>query len=112
MASITAPAQTELPGAERGQVAARRPALTWLGVVPFLLYVSLFLLVPSIWLAVGAFQTDSGAWTLANVRALSEPQYSDAFKTSIELSLVTALAGGFFGLFVAYAAVKEGSPHW
>lgn len=112
MASVTAEAQTELPGTERGQALIRRPALTWLGVVPFLLYVAVFLLIPTIWLGIGAFQTPSGAWTLQNIQELSQPQYSDAFKTSIELSLVTALAGGVFGLFVAYAAVKEGSPSW
>lgn len=93
-------------------MATRRRPLSWLGVVPFFLYVTLFLLVPTLWLTVGAFQTAGGAFTLENVRALSQPQYADAFKTSVKLSAVTAIAGGLFGLFVAYAAVREGAPRW
>jgi putative spermidine/putrescine transport system permease protein len=87
-------------------------SFAWLGVVPFLFFVGLFLLLPAVWLVVGAFQTTSGSWTLSNIHAMTQPQYVDAFKTSIRLSVVTALSGGLFGLLVAYAAVKEGSPSW
>jgi putative spermidine/putrescine transport system permease protein len=90
----------------------RRFSLAWLGVVPFFLYVGLFLFIPTLQLVVGAFQTQSGHWTLANIHDMFQPQYTDAFKTSIRLSVVTALSGGIVGLLVAYAAVKEGSPNW
>lgn len=89
-----------------------RIPFAWLGALPFFLYVTLFLLLPALWLVVGAFQTQSGNWTLANIHDIFQAQYIDAFETSIRLSVVTALAGGIFGLFVAYAAVKEGSPGW
>jgi putative spermidine/putrescine transport system permease protein len=112
MATVTAEPRTEQPNATGAQPAPRRLPLAWLGVVPFLLYVTVFLLVPTIWLIVGAFQNASGAWTLDNIRELQQPQYAESFKTSIELSLVTAVAGGVFGLLVAYAAVKEGAPGW
>jgi putative spermidine/putrescine transport system permease protein len=90
----------------------RRVPLAWLPVVPFFLYITLFLLLPTIWLAVGAFQTDAGDPTMANVRTLFEPQNRDAYWESIKLSVTTAITGGLFGLFVAYAAVKEGAPGW
>jgi len=38
--------------------------------------------------------------------------YIDAYKTSIEISLVTALLGGVAGLFIAYASTRDGTPAW
>ena len=92
----------------------RRPArsFAWLPVTPFFLYVALFLLIPTIVLVVGAFQTESGRWTLDNVRALFANQYANAYLTSIGISLTTALIGTVCGFFVAYAAIKEGAPRW
>src|SRR5207248_8308614 len=58
------------------------------------------------------FKTKDGAWTTDNIRLLVHEPYIDAFKTSIEVSTVTALLGGAFGLAVAYAAVREGTPRW
>jgi len=86
--------------------------MDWLAVLPFFVYVTAFLLLPTIWLAIGAFQTDSGHYTLDNVRTLFRPENRDAYWTSIKLSVTTALTGGIFGLFVAYSAVKEGAPGW
>jgi putative spermidine/putrescine transport system permease protein len=53
-----------------------------------------------------------GGYTADHVRTVFDPEYRDAFWSSIKLSVITALTGGIFGLFVAYAAVKEGSPRW
>jgi putative spermidine/putrescine transport system permease protein len=38
--------------------------------------------------------------------------YINAYKTSIEVSLVTAVLGGIGGLAIAYAAIREGTPAW
>jgi putative spermidine/putrescine transport system permease protein len=92
--------------------AVRGWPLAWLGVVPFFLYAILFLLLPVLWLVVGAFQNDANHFTLAQVQTLFEPQYRSAFVTSIKLSIVTALGGGLFGFFVAYAAIGEQMPRW
>ena len=89
-----------------------RRSFAWLGVAPFFLFVSAFLLLPAVSLAVGAFQTDAGKFTLAHVQQLTQEQYLNAYLTSVKLSAATALTGGIFGLFVAYAAVKEGAPSW
>jgi putative spermidine/putrescine transport system permease protein len=61
---------------------------------------------------VGAFQDKDENWTLSNVRLMFDHPYIDAYKTSIEISLVTALVGGLAGLFIAYAAIRDGTPRW
>ncbi len=86
--------------------------LPWIPVLPFFLYVALFLLLPTVVLVVGAFQTESGGWTLNNVRALFANQYANAYLTSIGISATTALIGTICGFFVAYAALKDGAPRW
>src|SRR6516164_4447885 len=100
------------PSRARDRLLAGRRSLAWVGVVPFFAYITVFLLLPTVSLAIGAFQTASGAWTLDHVRALFQPQYTDSFKTSIGLSVITALSGGLLGLLVAYAAVRDGAPRW
>ncbi len=106
----------EATTARVGQGAIRRPirarSFAWLPVAPFFLYVALFLLIPTVVLVVGAFQTESGRWTLDNIRALFANQYANAYLTSIGISLTTALTGTVCGFFVAYAAIKEGAPRW
>ena len=61
---------------------------------------------------IGAFQGKASGYTLDNIRLLFNHPYIDAYKTSIEISLVTALIGGVVGLFIAYAAIREGTPRW
>lgn len=86
--------------------------LVWLGVAPFFLYATAFLLYPSASLVVGAFQNESGRFTLSLVKSLFQHASLDAYWTSIRLSVVTAALGGLFGLLMAYAAVSEGSPRF
>lgn len=90
----------------------RARTMLWLPMAPFFLYVVLFLVLPTIWLVVGAFQDTSGSFTTSNMRSLFQGGNLDAYKTSIELSLATALTGSVFGFFVAYAMVKDGAPRW
>jgi putative spermidine/putrescine transport system permease protein len=90
----------------------RRLPLAWLGTVPFFAYAIAFLFVPAGAVLIGAFQDKKDNPTLANVRLLFDHPYIDAYKTSIEISLVTAVAGGILGLFIAYAAIREGTPAW
>jgi putative spermidine/putrescine transport system permease protein len=73
----------------------------------------MFLVLPSLEVMVGAFEGNAGGYTVDNVRAIAETEnLRNAFKTSIEISLVTALFGGLFGLLIAYAAIREGTPRW
>lgn len=112
MANATREIATGHPLRAEGRPTAPQRALAWVPVAPFFLYIALFLLLPTVWLVVGAFQTESGGFTLANVRAIFDDQYRNAYLTSLEISAVTALAGTVCGFFVAYAAVKDGAPRW
>jgi putative spermidine/putrescine transport system permease protein len=90
----------------------RRLSFAWLGTVPFFAYAFLFLVVPAGAVLLGAFQDKNDNATLANIRLLFNHPYIDAYKTSFEISIVTALLGGICGLFIAYAAIREGTPKW
>ena len=75
------------------------------GVVPFALYVLLFLGLPTA-LALGTgFVDGEGAFTLDNVAALADPFVVSGFTTSIVLSAVTALIGAVLGALVCYALI-------
>ncbi len=81
-----------------------RAGLRWVGVLPFGVYVALGLAVPTIAIAIGAFQNSStGAATISNIDTAVHGTYLTGLETSLELSAITAIAGGIFGLFIAYA---------
>ena len=80
----------------------------WLGIVPFVLFAVAFIFLPSLNLFLGAFRTPTGAFTLDNLRALSQPFILEAYWLSIRISLVTALGGGIIGFLLAYAAILGG----
>ncbi len=86
--------------------------LAWLGLVPFAAYAFLFLLLPAGSVMVGAFRGPDGGASLANVEKLFEQPYRDAYLTSIELGLVTALAGGLLGTAIAWAVVGGRLGRW
>ena len=69
-----------------------RLPLAWLGVLPFFLYAIAFLFLPAGKVLFGAFQSTDGGFTLANLEEITKEPYRTTFKTSIEVSLVTALA--------------------
>lgn len=84
--------------------------MSWLGLLPFLLFATAFLIVPALGLVVGSFQDPTGAPTLQNYADLSQPGIVSAYVTSIEISLVTALLGGIFGFLIAYAVIGGRLP--
>jgi putative spermidine/putrescine transport system permease protein len=101
---------TTAQGAAPARPGRRRPTFTWVGLVPFILFSTLFLLIPTIYLVVGSFQTEAGDLTLQNYADLSQAQITNAFLTSIEISLVTAILGGILGFLLAYAVIGGGLP--
>lgn len=86
--------------------------LTWLGVVPFLAFSFLFLMLPSFYLVLGSFQDAEGNFTLANIGDLFQPYILNSYWLSIQVSAVTALGGVIFGFGLAYASIKGGLPRW
>jgi putative spermidine/putrescine transport system permease protein len=81
-------------------------------VLPFFAYATAFLFLPAAKVMIGAFQDDAGGATLDHVRKLFDEPYRTYFENSIEVSLVTAGLGALFGLLLAYAAVREGTPRF
>ncbi|MDT4990110.1 MAG: putative spermidine/putrescine transport system permease protein [Actinoplanes sp.] len=75
-----------------------------LGTVPFFAYVVIFLVIPTLVVAIGAF-TGDGGFTLSNLSALGDQYIVDAFGRSITLSAVTAVIGAVLGALLAYALV-------
>ncbi len=86
--------------------------LDWLGVVPFFAFAILFLIWPTVSLIVGGFQDAQGHFTLDNLRQLFEPTILNAYWLSIEISLVSAIAGAVIGFFLSAAVVLGGLPAW
>jgi putative spermidine/putrescine transport system permease protein len=84
----------------------------WLGVVPFFTFALLFLILPTLYLVVGAFQDGDGNFTLANIVNLFQPSIISAYRISIEVSAASALGGAVIGFFLAYAVVLGGLPAW
>lgn len=80
----------------------RRVNLAWTGTLPFFAYVSIFLILPTLIVVVGAFRTKSGAWTLHGIHQVMTPLTLTIFWTSLWLSALTALIGAVVGGVVAY----------
>lgn len=95
-----------------GSPTHRAVSFAWVGVVPFFVFVALFLVLPTLYLVVGAFQDPAGNFTLANITGLSEPSIVAAYAISIQVSLASAALGALLGFLLAYAAVKGGLPGW
>jgi putative spermidine/putrescine transport system permease protein len=106
--------QPDAKPAESGSVPAPAPAIRrfrWrragvlLGVAPFLAFVTIFLVIPTLVVIIGAFASDDGQPTVSNLRTLTNGYILDAFGRSIVLSAVTAVAGAILGALLAYALV-------
>jgi putative spermidine/putrescine transport system permease protein len=103
-ATAVAPA----PPARRGR---RGRALTYLGALPFFLYVAVFLLLPIGVLAVEAFRstdqtTFAETWSTDSIVAVTEGPYRRAYLGSLELSVITAVIGGILGFALAVAILR------
>ncbi|MEP0804851.1 MAG: ABC transporter permease subunit [Chloroflexota bacterium] len=88
------------------------PSFAWVGLLPFLVFVVLFLFLPSLSLFIGGFQDPKGNFTLENIRGLFTPFILNAYWVTIKISFATAVMGGIVGFFLAYALVAGGVPHW
>ncbi|HXJ24972.1 MAG TPA: hypothetical protein VNH17_04705, partial [Streptosporangiaceae bacterium] len=66
---------------------------------------TIFLIIPTLVVVIGAFASDDGQPTMSNLRTLTNGYILDAFGRSIVLSAVTAVAGAILGALLAYALV-------
>ncbi len=90
----------------------RHISWAWVGVVPFLIFALLFLILPMGLLMVGGFQDAQGHFTLANVFDLFQPSIVSAYLISIKVSAASAIGGALVGFLLAYTAIAGGLPAW
>ena len=76
-----------------------------LGLAPFLVYLTIFLVVPTITVVVGAFQ-EKGRFTLGNLEVLGSGAALHGLWNSLLLSGSTALIGALAGAMLAYIVVS------
>jgi putative spermidine/putrescine transport system permease protein len=107
---LTAAGNPAFETAARPVVGGRRlPSLSWLGVVPFFIYVGIFLLLPTAIILAGSLVAPDGSVSLSNFAGIAKPFMYTAFVQSMKISVVSALLGAIFGALLAYA-VATGNP--
>jgi putative spermidine/putrescine transport system permease protein len=84
----------------------------WIGMMPFLIFALLFLVLPTMQIVVGAFRTPEGGFTLQNVANLFTPSILASFWISIRVSLASAFLGCVIGFAVAWAVTLADLPRW
>jgi putative spermidine/putrescine transport system permease protein len=91
---------------------SRRDAiLDWLALAPFFLFALMFLFLPSISIFFRSFEAVDGSFTFDNIVAIfTVRDFINAYKSSLTISLITALGGAVFGFLLAYAVVLGGLP--
>lgn len=99
MAAGTAPVAGRHPWAWLSAI-GRWPLI---GLLPFAIYIILFLGWPLLDIVVGAFQTDEGQLTLSNLETAAQGVYRQGFLSSLWLSVITSVVPGVIGFIVAYA---------
>jgi putative spermidine/putrescine transport system permease protein len=88
----------------------RKASLAWLGVLPFLAFAFLFMILPASSIVIGSFQTEGGAFTLDNLAHLFRPSILNSYLVTIKVSATTAVLGGLLGFLIAYAISIGGLP--
>ena len=66
--------------------AGRKLPLHWIGIVPFAVFVLLFLILPTMKIVIGAFQNPDGSFTLENIAGLLTSSILAAYWISIKIS--------------------------
>ena len=111
-APIAAPASAGVASGQGGPLNWFR-GMRWgdvLGVAPFLIFAILFLIVPTVYLILGAFVDRDGGVTLQNIANLNTPQILRSFWISIRVSAASAAFGSILGLVLALAIIRGRLP--
>jgi putative spermidine/putrescine transport system permease protein len=110
---VPQPGTADTAGLAAGEAGSRRfrGAGNYLALVPFHVYVGVFLILPTLIVAIGAFTTADGQPSLDNISRLFTDGVSlNTFGKSIVLAAQTAIAGAIFGGLLAWAVVR-GNPN-
>lgn len=82
----------------------------WLGVLPFILFALLFLIIPTLFLVSTAFIGPDGNFTFQNIIDLGTDQVVSAFSISIRISAASAFFGALIGLGITLAIIRGRLP--
>jgi putative spermidine/putrescine transport system permease protein len=98
-----------------GPAVSRRLALpsnfgALLGVLPFVAFSLLFLIIPTLFLVSTAFVDANGNFTFQNIVDLGTEQVLNAFSISIRVSAASAFFGAAIGLAMALAVIRGRLP--
>ncbi len=88
----------------------KKASFAWLGLLPFLLFVFIFMVIPAAGIVTGSFQDANGAFTLANVRNLFRANIISSYLITMKVSATTAALGGVLGFLIAYGISIGGLP--
>ena len=102
-------AATTETGARPSRAGRRLSVPSWVGTVPFLGYVAIFLLWPTGIVVVDALKNPNGGWAFSNIAELGNPLVRGYFIGSFKLCLLSSVLGAVFGAILAYA-VASGDP--
>jgi putative spermidine/putrescine transport system permease protein len=103
------------PDRQSAHVAPKRAIrfpVQWLGLLPFAIFTFLFLIMPTMKIVIGAFQTPEGGFTFQNIADLNTPSILSAYWISIKLSVISAALGCTVGFGMAAGVVLGGLPKW
>jgi putative spermidine/putrescine transport system permease protein len=106
---LTAVRRAAVIDAGRPLPGGRRLPLTWLGAVPFLAYVGIFLVLPTVIVVAGAFVDKDGNVSLSELQSLTQQYVVKAYVSSVLLSIESALIGAVAGALLAYV-IATGNP--
>jgi putative spermidine/putrescine transport system permease protein len=84
----------------------------WLGLVPFLAFLGLFLIVPAISVMSKSLYDADGNFGFDSLRKAFSGENLKAFSFSVRLSAVSAAVGVVLGGLLAYAASSVRRPKW
>jgi putative spermidine/putrescine transport system permease protein len=104
--AVASTTETGAPPVRAGR-RLRTPA--WIGTVPFLGYIGVFLLLPTGIVLYKAFQSSSGGFTLSGLTALGSSAVRGYFIGSFKLCVISSVIGAVLGAILAYA-VASGNP--
>lgn len=91
----------------RGTRSRGRAAVPAIGLVPFLVYMGIFLVVPTVTVVLGAFRGPDGGFSLEKITALGDETALSALRESLILSASSALIGAVAGALLCWAVLAS-----
>ncbi len=75
------------------------------GLLPFLAYLGIFLIIPTVTVLVGAFQDNDGGFSFQKIGKLNDELPLHVLRESLLLSFISAAVGAVLGALLAYLIV-------